>query len=79
MADEIVDIVPIWQSQRGMILIIGMIMLFLLIAIAMVIEVVYDKRPDMTSVGVFAALVTVGGAYFFKDKATEAAQKIGLQ
>lgn len=79
MADEVVDIIPIWQSQRGVILIIGMFLLFLLIVIAMAIEAIYDKRPDTLAIGVFATLVSGGGLYFFKDKAVEAAERIGRQ
>lgn len=79
MADEVVDNIPIWQSQRGMILVIGMILFFLLIESAMIIESVYQVKIDMTAIGVFGAFVAAGGAFFFKDKAVEAVNRIGMQ
>jgi hypothetical protein len=79
MADEVTDAVPILQSQRGMILVIGMILFAMLIESAMIFESLWNVKPDMTAIGIFGAFVAAGGAFFFKDKAVEAVERIGKQ
>lgn len=62
---------PIWKSQRGVILIIGMV-LFTIIILAGGMGL----KIDATATGVLGGLIMTGGAFFFKDKATEAIDKL---
>lgn len=76
MADDVVDVVPLWMSQRGLLLVIGMALFAVMYIAIMYLTVAYKTSVDMTGLGIIGGFVAAGGAFFFKDKGAEAVQKI---
>ena len=58
----------IWQSQRGMLLVISSMMLFLMWAIQTVISAAYKVSSDNTIPLIFGAAVASGFAFYFYSK-----------
>jgi len=58
----------LWQSQRGMLLVIGSVILFLMWSIQTILGAVYKVQSDNTIPLIFGAAVAGGYAFYFYSK-----------
>jgi hypothetical protein len=58
----------IWQSQRGMLLVYGSTLLFLMWTIETILQAIYKVQPDNTIPLIFGAAVAGGYAFYFYSK-----------